>query len=154
MNKKQRSGDGRCAWLFYKTYFFRGIPFRSVPFRASELALPRKPECLGMSTFFRGITETVPSLFRGIVSERNSVPNPNVGRYYTCSHADAWLTNQHRIYSLFMGTSLQKIYEKFDPSLIIFTLIFSIYKEFCLTPHNLGVVIYLHTIRPCKIKTY
>ena len=31
-----------------------------------------------MSTFFRGITETVPSLFRGIFSERNSVPNPNL----------------------------------------------------------------------------
>ncbi len=30
-----------------------------------------------MSTFFRGITEAVPSLFRGIFSERNSVPNPN-----------------------------------------------------------------------------
>jgi hypothetical protein len=29
-----------------------------------------------MSAFFRGITETVPSLFRGIFSERNSVPNP------------------------------------------------------------------------------
>jgi hypothetical protein len=50
--------------------------FRSVPFRASELALPRNSECLGMSTFFRGITETVPSLFCGIFSERNSVPNP------------------------------------------------------------------------------
>jgi hypothetical protein len=56
--------------------FFRGIPFHSVPFRASELALPRNSECLGMSAFFRGITETVPSLFRGIFSERNSVPNP------------------------------------------------------------------------------
>ncbi len=53
-----------------------GIPFRSVPFRASELALPRNSECLGISTFFRGITEAVPSLFRGIFSERNSVPNP------------------------------------------------------------------------------
>ncbi len=49
--------------------------YRSVPFRASELAFPRKSECLGMSTFFRGITETVPSLFRGIFSEQNSVPN-------------------------------------------------------------------------------
>jgi hypothetical protein len=64
-------------WLFCKTYFFRGIPFRSIPFRSSELALPRKSECLGMSTFFRGITETIPSLFRGIFSERNSVPNPS-----------------------------------------------------------------------------
>jgi hypothetical protein len=62
--------------FIYKTIFSRGIPFRSLPFRASELALPRNSECLGMSTFFRGITETVPSLFRGIFSERNSVPNP------------------------------------------------------------------------------
>jgi hypothetical protein len=30
-----------------------------------------------MSTFFCGITETIPSLFRGIFSERNSVPNPS-----------------------------------------------------------------------------
>jgi hypothetical protein len=65
-------------WPFCKTYFFRGIPFRFIPFRTSELALPRKSEFLGMSTFFRGITETVPSLFRGIFSERNSVPNPNL----------------------------------------------------------------------------
>jgi hypothetical protein len=56
--------------------FFCGIPFRSVPFRASELALPRNSECLGMGIFFRGITETVPSLFRRIFSERNSVTNP------------------------------------------------------------------------------
>ncbi len=57
-----------------KLHFF--AEFRSVPFRASELAFPRNSECLGMSTFFRGITETIPSLFRGIFSERNSVPNP------------------------------------------------------------------------------
>jgi hypothetical protein len=31
-----------------------------------------------MSTFFRGITEAVPSLFGGIFSERNSVANPNL----------------------------------------------------------------------------
>jgi len=31
---------------------------------------------LGMSIFFRGITESILSLFRGIFSERNSVPNP------------------------------------------------------------------------------
>jgi len=60
-----------------RVIFFRGIPFRSVSFRASELALPQNSECLGMSTFFRGITETVPRLFRGIFSERNSVPNPS-----------------------------------------------------------------------------
>ncbi len=40
-----------------------------------------------MSTSFRGITETVPSLFRGIFSERNSVPNPTSNHllyYRTC----------------------------------------------------------------------
>jgi hypothetical protein len=72
--------------ILFKRFFFQYVDcsvklhycveFRSVPFRASELALPRNSECLGMSTFFRGITETVPSLFRGIFSERNSVPNP------------------------------------------------------------------------------
>ncbi len=62
---------GACE--LHKTSFFRRT---SVSFQASELALPRNSECLGMSTFFRGITETVPSLFRGIFSERNSVPNP------------------------------------------------------------------------------
>jgi hypothetical protein len=75
MNKKQRSCDGRFAWRVYDPK-----KFCSVPFRASELALPRNSECLGMSTFFRGITETVPSLFRGIFSERNSVPNPKCGK--------------------------------------------------------------------------
>ncbi len=54
----------------------RGIPFRSVPFRPSELALPRNSECLGISTFFRGITEAVPSLFRGIF--RNEIPFPTL----------------------------------------------------------------------------
>jgi hypothetical protein len=33
-----------------------------------------------MSTFFRGITEAIPSLFRGIFSEQNSVANPNKSR--------------------------------------------------------------------------
>ncbi len=69
---------GELFWLFCKTYFFLGIPFRFIPFRTSELALPRKSECLGMNTFFRGITETIPSLFRGIFSERNSGPNPRM----------------------------------------------------------------------------
>ena len=62
-----------------KTSFFRGIPFRSLPFRASELTLPCTSKCLGMSTFFCGITKNVPSLFRGIFSEQNSVANPSSG---------------------------------------------------------------------------
>jgi hypothetical protein len=31
-----------------------------------------------MSAFFQGITKTVPSLFRGIFAEGNSVPNPSL----------------------------------------------------------------------------
>ncbi len=64
---------------FRKTSFFRGIPFHSVPFRASELALPRNSECLGMSTFFRGITEIIPSLFRGIFL--NEIPFPTLAEH-------------------------------------------------------------------------
>jgi hypothetical protein len=56
--------------IFFSTEFY------SVPFQASELALPRNSECLGMSTLFRGITESVPSLFRVIFLDPNSVPNP------------------------------------------------------------------------------
>jgi hypothetical protein len=33
-----------------------------------------------MSTFFPGITETIPSLFRGIFSEQNSAANPSTNR--------------------------------------------------------------------------
>jgi hypothetical protein len=88
-SRKRRLLINHCVelfWLISKTYLFRGIPFRFVPFRASELALPRKSECLGMNTFFRGITETVPSLFRGIFSEQNYVPNPStVMRHSTIS---------------------------------------------------------------------
>jgi hypothetical protein len=39
----------------------------------------------GMSTLFRGITKTVPSLFRGIFSERNSDGNFNSDLF---SHSD------------------------------------------------------------------
>ncbi len=60
--------------------------FHSVLFRASELALPRNSECLGMSAFFRGITEPILSLFRGIFSERNSVPNPT-HRWTSCTNS-------------------------------------------------------------------
>jgi hypothetical protein len=61
---------------FVKPYYFRGIPFRFVWFRISKLALLMNTEFRGMSTFFRGITKTVPSLFRGISSERNFDGNP------------------------------------------------------------------------------
>jgi hypothetical protein len=61
---------------FVKLHYFREIPFRSVWFRTTKLTLSMNTEFCGMSTFFRGITETVPSLFRGIFSERNFDGNP------------------------------------------------------------------------------
>jgi hypothetical protein len=70
---------------FVKLIF--SVEYHAVPFRASELALPRNSECLGMRAFFRGITETVPSLFRGIFSERNSVPNPTHGSKLSLSYS-------------------------------------------------------------------
>jgi hypothetical protein len=61
---------------FCKTNLFRRIPFHAVLFRASELALPRN---LGMpwNEHFlpRNNGNRFLSLFRGIYSERNSVPN-------------------------------------------------------------------------------
>jgi hypothetical protein len=59
-----------------KLHYFRGIPLRSVRFRTTKLALLMNTEFRGMSTFFRGITKTFPSLFRGIFSERNFDGNP------------------------------------------------------------------------------
>ncbi len=54
-----------------------------------------------MSTFFRGITETIPSLFRGISSEQNSVANPtqthenflgdNIVYNFFSSNIDFWM---------------------------------------------------------------
>ncbi len=68
-----------------KPYNFLAVPenyfsaeFRSVLFRASEWALPWDSEFRRNEHFFRGITESVPRLFRGIFSERNSVANPNM----------------------------------------------------------------------------
>jgi hypothetical protein len=68
-----------------------GIPFRSMSgtktlcqlcffmsFRSVSSFGIYSSECLGMTTFFRGITESIPILFRGIFSERNSVVNPSV----------------------------------------------------------------------------
>jgi hypothetical protein len=61
------------SWLFCKTNIIPLILFRS-ELRNGLFRVPRN--ALGMSTFFRGITESIPSLFRGIFSERNSVANP------------------------------------------------------------------------------
>ncbi len=57
------------AGFFVKQTFFMTFP--SVPSFGIDSYVN-----LGMSTFFRRITEVVPSLFRGIFSERNSVANP------------------------------------------------------------------------------
>jgi hypothetical protein len=53
------------------------FPRNSIPFRGIGSSAPRNSECLGIIVFFRGITETVPSLFRGIFSKQNSVCSPN-----------------------------------------------------------------------------
>ncbi len=44
-----------------------------------------------MSAFFRAVTETVPSLFHGIFSEQNSVPNPN-----HITYPEHWLNNKQK----------------------------------------------------------
>ncbi len=56
---------------FCKIIFFK--PFSSIPSLGIDSSVN-----LGMSTFFRGITQAIPSLFRGIFSERNSVANPSL----------------------------------------------------------------------------
>jgi hypothetical protein len=75
------------CWPVPSNLFFRGIP--SDLFRTSEWVIPRHTEFREISTFFRGITKTVPSLFRGICSERNFDGNP------ICAYAgeEVWLYN-------------------------------------------------------------
>ncbi len=58
-----------------------------------------------MRAFFREITETVPSLFLGIFSERNSVPNPNRVEpafpsflYQVCDDPDLWDVEEGGLY--------------------------------------------------------
>ncbi len=46
------------CYCFPKLVF--SAEFHSIPFRASELALPRNSECLGMSAFFRGFWNEIP----------------------------------------------------------------------------------------------
>ncbi len=83
---------------FVKLIFSRN----AIPFRASELVLPRNWECRGMSTFFSRLTETVPSIFRGILSERNFVPNPtplSTNKYIHTS-------SQHFLFAHFKNSQL------------------------------------------------
>ncbi len=70
---------GHCA-SSVKLYFLQNsVPFCSVPSfgisSSAELGMPRNEH-----------SETVPSLFRGIFSERNSVPNPTSSSKYTVVH--------------------------------------------------------------------
>ncbi len=83
---------------FAKLIFSRN----AIPFRASELVLPRNWECLGMSTFFSRITETVPSLCRGIISERNSVPNSTP--LFTSKYIHT--SSQHFLFAHFKNSQL------------------------------------------------
>jgi hypothetical protein len=56
--------------------FFRFIPFRSKP---------RNSECLGMSTLFRGITESVPSQFQGIFWNKIPFQTLCIARIRSCA---------------------------------------------------------------------
>ncbi len=58
--------NSKWSWCYYQTAEFHSVP---------SLGIGSSAE-LGMSSFFRGIRESVPSLFRGIFSGRNSVANP------------------------------------------------------------------------------
>jgi hypothetical protein len=69
--QKQTHRFVRYLDFILKTNFFCVFPFHSV----SSFGINSSAD-LGMSTFFRGITETVSSLFCGIFFERNSVSNP------------------------------------------------------------------------------
>jgi hypothetical protein len=62
---------------FIELYYFLWIPFRSVLFQTTKLNLSINTEFHGMSTFFRGITKTVPSLFCRIFTVQNFDGNPS-----------------------------------------------------------------------------
>ncbi len=62
-------------------FIFSRNLFRSFPFRTSEWAILRGTKFRGISIFFRGITKTVPSIFRGIFSERNFDGNPRTNTH-------------------------------------------------------------------------
>jgi hypothetical protein len=57
---------------------FCGTPFCSIQFRIAKLTYPRHSASHGKSTLFRGITKAIPSLFRGIFSERICDCNPSL----------------------------------------------------------------------------
>ncbi len=90
--------------LFRQTSFIRGI--RSVP--NLGMGYSKTQGFRGMSIFFRGITKTVPSLFRGIFPERNFDGSPCVYTldlscildvstlYYYWGLCASWTSLQHR----------------------------------------------------------
>jgi hypothetical protein len=69
------TADSGAPGLVILAVFF---PRNYVPFQASEWLFRGPRNTFGKSNFFRGITEPIPSLFRGIFSERNSVANPKI----------------------------------------------------------------------------
>jgi hypothetical protein len=64
------------AGFFVKLIFF--MPFPSVPSFGIDSSVTS--ECLGMSTFFRGITQAVPRLFCGIFQNEIPLPTLAAGR--------------------------------------------------------------------------
>jgi hypothetical protein len=71
--------------------------FRSIPFRSSEWDIPRHTEFREISTFFRGITKTVPSLFHGFFSEWNFDGNPTLDTAVWDFH---FIKKDHNLYTL------------------------------------------------------
>jgi hypothetical protein len=72
---KHVSDENMLSILFAGTGFFVKLIF-FMPFPSVLSVGIDSSVNFGMSTFFRGITEAVQSLFRGIFSERNSAANP------------------------------------------------------------------------------
>ncbi len=59
--------------MTFEKYFLQN----SVPVPNLETGYSEYTEFRERSTFFHGITKTVPSVFRGIISEHNFDGNPN-----------------------------------------------------------------------------
>ncbi len=58
------------------------VPFRFVPFRNSKWAIPRHTDFRERSTFFRGITKTIPSLSEEFFRKRNFNGNPTIRQLF------------------------------------------------------------------------
>jgi hypothetical protein len=75
------------------------------------LALPRDSECLGISTFFRGIMETVPRLFHGIF--RNEIPFLSLLTSFTSTNCVELDEHSHGLYKLARCTAITIILTAF-----------------------------------------